>query len=253
MRSNKTHPGLVPYDDLPESEKEKDRELVRLIPALLKDIDYEAYPVDTRRIRHLSYALKPQSSIHKILNETRELNDQIRKLVTLSPQIEEMVMARNKKIEEAIREVEGSYTYAQHIQETFLPDDLFVRECFPDSFILFKPKDIVSGDFYFFSRLEHLIIFAAADCTGHGIPGALLSTIGYGILDQAVNEIKLTDPSYILYHLYSKIHRFLHSDSRESGLSDDMDINLCILDVRTNTLTYSGVKNSTIPPFGGEY
>ncbi len=227
--ANKTHPGLIPYNDLPDSEKEKDRELVRLIPSLLKDIDYEAYPVDTRRIRHLSYALKPQSIIHKILNETRGLNDQIRKLVTLSPSIEEMVRIRNRKIEEAINEIEGSYKYAQHIQQTFLPDDLYVRECFPDSFILFKPKDIVSGDFYFFSRQEHLIIFAVADCTGHGIPGALLSTLGYGILDQAVNEIKLTDPSRILFHLYSKIHRFLRNDADETGISDDMDIVLCIL------------------------
>jgi serine phosphatase RsbU (regulator of sigma subunit) len=240
---NKTHPGLIPYNDLPESEKEKDRELVRLIPSLLHDIDFEAFPVDARKIRHLSYALKPQSIIHKILNETRELNDQIRNLVTLPPAIEDMVRIRNKKIEEAIREVEESYNYAQHIQETFLPDDLYIRECFPDSFILFKPKDIVSGDFYFFSRLEHLIIFAVADCTGHGIPGALLSTIGYGILDQAVNEIKLTDPSYILFHLYSKIHRFLRNDTVEKGMSDDMDIILCILDIRTNILTYAGVKN----------
>jgi len=241
--ANKTHPGLIPYNDLSESEKEKDRELVRLIPSLLHDIDYEAFPVDTRRIRHLSYALKPQSIIHKILSETRELNDQIRKLISLSPAIEEMVRIRNKKIEEAIREVEGSYHYAQQLQETILPDDLYVRECFPDSFILFKPKDIVSGDFYFFNRQEHLIIFAVADCTGHGIPGALLSTIGYGILDQAVNEIKLTDPSYILYHLYSKIHRFLRNDAEEKGMSDDMDVILCILDIRTNILSYSGVKN----------
>jgi serine phosphatase RsbU (regulator of sigma subunit) len=240
---NKRHPGLIPYDDLSESEKEKDRELVRLIPSLLRDIDYEAFPVDARRIRHLSYALKPQSIIHKILTETRELNDHIRNLVVLSPETEEIVRIRNKKIEEAIREVEESYNYAQHIQETFLPDDLYIRECFPDSFILFKPKDIVSGDFYFFSRNEHLIIFVAADCTGHGIPGALLSTLGYGIIDQAVNEIKLTDPSCILYHLYSKIHRFLRNDTEEKGISDDMDIILCILDIRTNNLTYAGVKN----------
>ena len=173
-------------------------------------------------------------------------------LVTFSPSIEEMVRIRNKKIEEAIREIEGSYNYAQHIQETFLPDDLYVRECFPDSFILFKPKDIVSGDFYFFSRQEHLIIFAVADCTGHGIPGALLSTIGYGILDQAVNEIKLTDPSYILYHLYSKIHRFLRMIADETGISDDMDIILCILDIRTNILTYAGVKNSLYHITNGE-
>jgi len=239
----KTHPGLIPYEELSESEKEKDRELVKLIPAFLQDIDYEACPVNPSRIKKLSYAIKPQSSIHKILDETRELNYQIRNMVTLTPEIEEMVRIRNKMIEEAISEVEGSYKYAQHIQETFLPDDLYVRECFPDSFILFKPKDIVSGDFYFFSKQEDIIIFAAADCTGHGIPGALLSTLGYGILDQAVIELKLTDPSEILNHLYPKIHRFLRNDAVGTGMSDDMDIILCILDIRTNILTYSAVKN----------
>jgi len=239
----KTHPSLIPYEQLSESEKEKDRELVKLIPAFLQDIDYEAFPVSPNRIKKLSYAIKPQSSIHRILNETRELNDQLKSMVKLTPEIEEMIGIRNKKIEEAISEVEGSYNYAHHIQETFLPEDLYIRECFPDSFVLFKPKDIVSGDFYFFSRNEHLIIFAAVDCTGHGIPGALLSTLGYGILDQAVNEIKLTDPTLILHHLYSKIHRYLRNDTDRTGISDDMDIILCILDTKTNILTYSGVKN----------
>ena len=239
----KTHPSLIPYDELNESEKEKDRELVRLIPALLQDIDYEASPVNPNLIKKLSYAIKPHSGIHKILDETRELNDQIRNLVTLTPEVEEMVSIRNRMIEDAIIEVEHSYNYAQHIQETFLPDDLYVRECFPDSFVLFKPKDIVSGDFYFFSRQDNLIIFAAADCTGHGIPGALLSTLGYGILDQAVNEIKLKDPPEILNHLYTKIHRFLRRDTEVTGMSDDMDIVLCTLDIRTNILNYSGVRN----------
>jgi serine phosphatase RsbU (regulator of sigma subunit) len=239
----KTHPSLIPYEDLSESEKNKDRQLVKLIPALLQDIKFEAYPVSPNRISKLSYALKPQSSIQKILDETRELNDQIRNLVTLTPEVEEMVRIRNRKIEEAITEVKESYNYAQHIQEIFLPDDHYVRECFPDSFILYKPKDLISGDFYFFSRRGDLIIFAAADCTGHGIPGAILSTLGYGILDQAVNEIKLTDPSFILHHLYSKIHRFLRNDSEGTGLSDDMDIVLSVLDLKTNILTFSGVKN----------
>ena len=240
----KTHPSIIRYEDLSESEKEKDRELVKLIPAFLQDINYEAFHVSPNRIKKLSYAIKPQSSIHKILDETRELNDQLKKLVTLTPLIEEMIKIRNNKIKEAIIEVESSYNYAQHIQESFLPDDLYVRECFADSFVLFKPKDIVSGDFYFFSKQENIIIFAAADCTGHGIPGAMLSTIGYGILDQAVNEIKLTDPSYILCHLYSRIHRFLRNEAEETGMSDDMDIILCILDIRTNILSYAGVKNS---------
>jgi serine phosphatase RsbU (regulator of sigma subunit) len=247
------HPSLIPYEQLSESEKEKDRELVKLIPAFLQDIDYEAFPVSPNRIKKLSYAIKPQSSIHKILDETRLLNDQIRSIAELTPEIEEIIKIRNKKIEEAISEISGSYNYAQHIQETFLPEDLYIRECFPDSFVLFKPKDIVSGDFYFFSRQEHRIIFAAVDCTGHGIPGALLSTLGYGILDQAVNEIKLTDPSHILHHLYSKIHRYLRNDTEGTGVSDDMDIVLCILDTRNNTLTYSGVKNPLYHFSKGEF
>jgi serine phosphatase RsbU (regulator of sigma subunit) len=248
----KSHPSLIPYEQLSESEKEKDRELVKLIPAFLQDIQYEAFPFLSNRIKKLSYSIKPQSSIHKILEETRKLNDQIRKIATMTPTIEEMIKVRNKKIEEVISEVEGSYNYAQHIQQAYLPDDLYIRECFPDSFILFKPKDIVSGDFYFFNKQEHLIIFAAADCTGHGIPGAILSTVGYGIIDQAVNEIKLTEPAYILHHLYSRIHRFLRNDTGGSGISDDMDIILCILDARTNILSYSGVKHPIYHVTNGE-
>ncbi|HBE41472.1 MAG TPA: hypothetical protein DDW27_09755 [Bacteroidales bacterium] len=237
----KTHPSIIPYEDLQESEKEKDRELVRLIPALLKDIGYEAFPVNPDKIGKLPYAIKPHSSIHRILNETRKMNTQIRKLVTLSPETDKMVKARNNKIEEAIKEIESSYYYAQHIQKTFLPDNLFIRECFPDSFVLFKPRDIVSGDYYFFSRQGNMKIFAAADCTGHGIPGALLSIIGYGILDQAINELKLTDPPEILNHLYSRVHRFLRRNEDGTGLYDDLDIALCTLDLKTNILNYAGV------------
>lgn len=239
----KIHPGIIPYEDLEESEKEKDRELVRLIPALLKDIDYEAFPVNPDKISKLPYAIKPHSSIHRILDETRKMNAQIRKLVTLSPETDKMVKARNTRIEEAIKEIESSYLYAQHIQKTFLPDNLYIREIFPDSFVLFKPRDIVSGDFYFFSRQGNNKIFAAADCTGHGIPGALLSIIGYGILDQAINELKLTEPPEILNHLYSRVHRFLRRNEDGTGLYDDLDIALCIFDVESNLLNYAGVSS----------
>jgi hypothetical protein len=239
----KTHPGLIPYEKLSEPEKEKDRELVRLIPSLLQDIDYVAYPVVPDVIKNLSYSIKPQSSVNKLLNETRKLNEEVREMSSSHPAIREKLKIINKKIEETISEVQGSYNYAQHIQETYLPEGLFIRECFPDSFILFKPKDIVSGDFYFFSKKDNLITFAAGDCTGHGIPGALLSTLGYGITNQAVNEIMLTEPSEILQHLYSKVHRFLRKGESGMMVTDDMDIALCTLELKTGILTYSGVGN----------
>ncbi|MFN8210772.1 MAG: RyR domain-containing protein [Bacteroidales bacterium] len=239
----KIHPGLLPYDKLKEGEKDKDRELVRLIPSLLKDIGYVAYPVNPEKLRNLTYALRPANSIQKILDETNTLNNRIRSQVKVPRELEEMIEMRNRKVEEAITEIEESYNYARHIQETFLPDNLLVREMFPQSFILYCPKDIVSGDFYFFSRQNNLLVFAVADCTGHGIPGALLTTIGYGILDQAVNEVNLTDPAEILHHLYSRLHRFLRNEEG-TGVPDDMDIVLCTLDTQSYTLKYSSVGNA---------
>ena len=250
-KNKKTHPGLIPYDKLSEMEKEKDRQLVRLIPALLQDIGYTAFPVSPEKIMDLSYAIKPHSSVHKLLTEIKKLNEEISK-ASSGELIEEKVRITNKKIEETISEVKGNYNYAQHIQKTYLPDDLFVRECFPESFILFIPKDIVSGDFYFFSKNADEIIFAVADCTGHGIPGALLSTLGYGITDQAVNEVKLTDPAAIMNHLYSKVHKFLRRDEEEPGLQDDMDIAVCNLNTSTRVLNYCGVRSPLIRITNGE-
>jgi len=240
---NRIHPDLIPYNELGEAEKAKDRELVKMIPAILRDINYEVYPVSPREIQKLSYAIKPQSSIHKLLCETNRLSEEIRGLASSSPEIDEKIRSINAKIRQSIDEVQGSYSYASFIQKNFLPGDLYIRECFPDSFILYEPKDVVSGDFYFFSRESDQIIFALADCTGHGIPASLISTIGYGILDQAVNILKITDPAEALRHLYWGVHRFLRRDPAENSLSDDMDIILCNLDSTTRLLTWSGVGN----------
>lgn len=240
---NKVHPGLVGYDELDEEEKEKDRELVRLIPAILQDINYEAYAVAPGHLSKISYAIRPQSSINKLLEETNELGREIAALAESSPGIKERIKSIDEKIKLTLSEAEGSYNYARHIQKTFLPEDLYVRECFPDSFILFEPKDIVSGDFYLFSKIEDHIIFGLADCTGHGIPAALISTIGYGILDQAVNIMKIADPADSLQYLFRGIHRFLRRDIEETGVSDDMTIILCNLDTTTGVMSYSGIGN----------
>mgnify|MGYP003807463771 CR=1 FL=1 len=183
------------------------------------------------------------SSIHKLLQGTNELSAGINLMAQDSPDIREKLNSIDENIKLTISEVEGSYNYARHIQEAFLPDDLYIRECFPRSFVLFEPKDIVSGDFYFFTRFDSHVIFGLADCTGHGIPASLISTIGYGLLDQTVNILKITDTSEALNHLYTGIHRFLRKDAAEYGVRDDMTIVLCNYDTRTMNLTYSGVGN----------
>jgi X-X-X-Leu-X-X-Gly heptad repeat protein len=248
----KKHPCLVPYEELSENEKEKDRELVRLTPAILRDIKYEAYPVSPGKISRLSYAIKPQSSIHRLLSGTNELSSGINQLAENSPSIREKLSSLDEKIRLTISEVEGSYNYARRIQEAFLPDDLHIQECFPESFVLFEPKDIVSGDFYLFSRNDGNVIFALADCTGHGIPAALISTIGYGILDQTVNILKITDPADALCNLFSGIYRFLRKDTAISGVSDDMAIVLCNLDTNTRIMTYAGAGNMIFQVTGGK-
>ncbi len=239
----KTHPSLINYDDLDETEKDRDRELVKLIPAFLKDIGFEVYPISLVRIKNLPYAIKQHSSIYRLLCESRRLMDEIDSLVLSSPEVREKIKTINNKIEETLKEVQGSYNYASHIQEVFLPEDIYIRECFPESFILFKPKNIVSGDFYFFSRKDDKVIFALADCTGHGIPGALISTIGYGYLDQTVNVKKIISPATILRYLYNSLHRFMRRNAEGNGLGDDMDITLCQLNVNNKLLTFTGVGN----------
>jgi len=241
--NKKLHPSLIYYAALDESEKEKDRELVKLIPSLLHDINYETYPVSPNRIRNVSYVLKPQSIIQRLLSDIRKLSDEVESLIVASPEINDKILSINSKIEETIKEVAGGFSYAQHIQEVFLPEDLYIRECFPESFVLYKPKNIVSGDFYFFSKQGNVLLFALADCTGHGIPGALISTLAYSSLDQTVNVMKLSDPAEILRNVYLQIHRFFRRNSDQSGLQDDMDITMCHLDTETNILTYSGVGN----------
>ena len=101
-------------------------------------------------------------------------------------------------IEVQNREIVDSITYAKRIQEAILPSKSFVDECLPNNFILYKPKDIVAGDFYWVQQQNDSILFAAADCTGHGVPGAMVSVVCHNAMDRAIREFSLTNPGEIL-------------------------------------------------------
>ena len=112
------------------------------------------------------------------------------------------------------------------------------------SFIFYRPKDIVSGDFYWIEQKNDTVCFAAVDCTGHGVPGALMSVVGFNLLTQAVNEMSLTVPAEILKHLDQGVTKTLRQSEDGKGVKDGMDLSLCSLNLKTHELQYAGAYNS---------
>ena len=148
---------------------------------------------------------------------------------------------KQKEIVEKQKEkIVDSITYAQRIQQSILMEESEVQNYLPECFIYFQPKDIVSGDFYWCSKIDDKIILAAVDCTGHGVPGAFMSMIGNTLLNQIVNEKHITKPSEILHYLNLGVYEALHQ-KKDGALSDDgMDIALCCIDQENNEVQYSG-------------
>jgi serine phosphatase RsbU (regulator of sigma subunit) len=149
-----------------------------------------------------------------------------------------------QKIEVLYKQVTDSIRYAKRIQEAILPPDTYVKKLLPDSFVLYKPKDIVSGDFYWFDQIDGKVMFAAVDCTGHGVPGAFMSIVGHNLLKQIVGRNTTTQPAKILDELNKGVRDTLHQRSfDESTSKDGMDITLCSIDWQTSELEFAAAFN----------
>ena len=151
-----------------------------------------------------------------------------------------LLALQKKEIEEKHSEITKSINYAQRIQNAILPPIETIQIAFPESFILFKPKDIVSGDFYWFYETATGYLIAAADCTGHGVPGAFMNMIGSEKLNEAV--LKSHNPDEMLHFLNHGIKTSLRQTENDQSTKDGMDIALCFLNKQKNTLTYSGAN-----------
>ena len=151
----------------------------------------------------------------------------------------------NGKLSVAFKDIKDSINYAQRIQQAILPVEAKIRQALPDSFILFKPRDVVSGDFYWFATVEKegipYQVIAAADCTGHGVPGAFMSMVGNTILNEIVITKKIIEPSEILSQLHHGVRTALKQNENESR--DGMDISLCSINSKTNAITYAGANS----------
>ncbi|HEX8514948.1 MAG TPA: tetratricopeptide repeat protein [Bacteroidia bacterium] len=151
---------------------------------------------------------------------------------------------RNTEITLQKKEITDSINYAKRIQESILPPAEAWQKMLPDSFIFYRPKDIVSGDFYWIEQKNDIVCFAAVDCTGHGVPGALMSVVGFNLLTQAVNEVNLVKPAEILKHLDAGVTKTLRQSEEGKGVKDGMDLSLCTLNRNTLELQYAGAFNS---------
>ncbi len=175
-----------------------------------------------------------------VMSQTRTLV-KTRKILKEKEQALNLIEQQKVELELKDRNITDSLTYAQRIQEALLPSEAYFRKHFADSFILFKPKNIVSGDFYWIGEKGDKVFVVAADCTGHGVPGALMSMIGLKIIEKAINEDSMEIPSTILSVMNKGLEKTF---SREKNIGtiirDGMDIGLCVVDRKRKKVEYAG-------------
>ncbi len=156
--------------------------------------------------------------------------------------MKESRLSREKLLEQR-RELMASLKYASFIQQAVLPDQRYMENTLNDFFVLHKPRDIVSGDFYYCARKEECIVVAAGDCTGHGVPGALMSIMGVSFLNEILSIRGPIKSSRILNLLRERVMRALHQRGHELENKDAMDMALCVFNPKTKELQYSGANN----------
>lgn len=191
------------------------------------------------KLRERQLVKEKQVLEQKVIERTEEIMQQKEEIEAQRDEIE----AQNDHISKQNQEMTQSIEYAKRIQNAVMPTKEVVQSILPEHFILFKPKDIVSGDFYWMTEKNNKIIVAAADCTGHGVPGAFMSMLGISFLNEIVNVRNETKPDMILNHLRDSIKSTLSQTGKEGESKDGMDIAPCTIDLEAKKIEYAGAYN----------
>lgn len=154
------------------------------------------------------------------------------------------IAGQKKIVEEQHRDIVDSVNYALRIQQAVLPSRNELKRIFPESFIVYKPRDIVSGDFWWIAEKAGVKVVVVADCTGHGVPGAFMSLIGTSLLNEIIMEKSITDPGIALNLLSEKVMKALHQNEDRVSAQDGMDIALAVIDENAGLLMFAGANNS---------
>ena len=179
-----------------------------------------------------------RDSIHDLVQDLKDINANLENKV--AERTKELKLQKDL-MEEKNNEIVDSINYAERLQQAILPTINKMEEKFEDIFVLYKPKDIVSGDFYWMASKGSKVLIAAVDCTGHGVPGALVSVVGSNGLHRCIKEFDLSKPADILDRLTDIVIETFEADG--TGVKDGMDIALCSLDRETNLVEFAGANN----------
>ncbi|WP_045112905.1 AAA family ATPase [Microscilla marina] len=185
----------------------------------------------------LENALLYENLEEKVKERTEQLRSKNREMSVQSEILKDMY----QQLQKHNKNVTASINYALRIQESMLPKIKHIKKQLPELFLMYRPRDIVSGDFYWYGEKNGQVIIAAIDCTGHGVPGAFMSMLGHGILNQIVYTKKITDPGAILSSLHLGILTALRQ--RETDNRDGMDMTICVIDKQNKVLKFAGAKN----------
>jgi serine phosphatase RsbU (regulator of sigma subunit) len=190
---------------------------------------------------------KKQRELEKIVQdrttEISDMNEELRQQnLNLASQRDE-IQAQKDQIQMQQQAMTDSIEYAQRIQTATLPPDEVLKYLFPKHFILFRPLNIVSGDFYWVSQHRGKVIVAVADCTGHGVPGAFMGMLGNALMKEVINSIQTLEPNQILNELRDQVITSLRQTGDSDEARDGMDLALCVLDPETLQLQYAGANN----------
>ncbi len=184
----------------------------------------------------LKYIVAIDTDISRLKNYENKIIDQQEEF----EKQKDLAIKRRKEVELQQREITDSLNYAQRIQSAILPSEKSMMRFFPESFVLFIPRDIVSGDFYWFHRIENKFIYVVVDCTGHGVPGAFMSIIGTYLLNNIIIQNNETRPAEILKQLNRKLKISLKNTDPDNQTNDGMDVALVVVDKTKNTLSFAG-------------
>mgnify|MGYP001098607124 FL=1 len=165
----------------------------------------------------------------------------------------EEIMAQRDMLEQQHKDIRDSINYARKIQTAILPLKEEISASLPEHFLFYQPRDIVSGDFYWFAKIEQdtpKYVIAISDCTGHGVPGAFMSMIGNDLLNDIVKARQIIEPNVVLDLLHVGVRKALHQETGEN--SDGMDIALCVIDPQQKTVSYAGANSPLVYVKDGE-